>query len=295
MTQPLVYILIPAHNRKLITLKCLDTLSQNQDLERYQTIVIDDGSTDGTADAVAVQYPQVQILQGDGNLWWTGAIAKGMQYAYQQGADYFIWLNDDTLPAPQTLSLMVAFCEAAPRRVVTAQCYADKSLTDPTYGGRRVKGFSLQFLVAQLDQVLTCDVCSGNLVCMPRAVIDDIGYPPAQRAPQTWADVVYTWTAKQAGFEIWVLGAAIAICAHNPIEEGWSSSNISMWQRWQMLRTPKSSIYPQAYWFYCYQVYGRWGVFLFAEAYLKLLAFTVLRLVLPLSWVKAVKQWKDNN
>ena len=77
-----VYIIIPVHNRKEITLKCLDTLKQNGDLDKYYVIVIDDGSTDGTSEAIQSLYPDVIILTGDGNLWWTGAIKKGMEYAY---------------------------------------------------------------------------------------------------------------------------------------------------------------------------------------------------------------------
>jgi len=37
-------------------------------------IVVDDGSSDRTAEEAAKNYPKVIILQGDGNLWWTGAI-----------------------------------------------------------------------------------------------------------------------------------------------------------------------------------------------------------------------------
>jgi len=39
-----------------------------------QVIIVDDGSSDRTAEEVAENYPEVTILEGDGNLWWTGAI-----------------------------------------------------------------------------------------------------------------------------------------------------------------------------------------------------------------------------
>jgi GT2 family glycosyltransferase len=288
-----VCILIPVHNRKSVTLTCLEALQHQGDLERYQVVVIDDGSTDGTAEAIQASFPHVTILKGDGNLWWTGAIAKGMAYAYEQGADYFIWLNDDTLPRPNTLTLMVSACAAAPRQIITAQCYADNLFTQPTYGGRRVKGFSLQFLVAQPQETVDCDVCSGNLVCLPRSVVDSIGYPPSRQVPQSWGDVIYTWWAKQVGFQIIILGSAIAVCPTNPLEEGWSSSTIAMKKRWQQLRSPKSSIYPPAYWFYCFQIYGLRGIFPFVQVYLKLVLFTVLRWVIPVSWIAKVKKLKD--
>jgi GT2 family glycosyltransferase len=291
---PLVYVLIPAHNRRVTTLLCLKTLQQNGDLDRYTVVVIDDGSTDGTADAIRAAYSTVTILEGDGTLWWTGAIVKGMEYAYCQGADYFIWLNDDTLPLPEALEQMVVTCSDTSRQIITAQCYSQPTLTQPTYGGRRVGRWSLQLFAARPHEKMECDVCSGNLVCLPRSVIEAIGYPPNQRAPQTWADVIYTWRAKQADFEIKVLGAAIAICPTNPLEEGWASSQIKMSQRWQMLGSPKSSIYPPAYWFYCQQIYGFWGVIPFSQVYLKLILFTVVRIIVPLSWLATLRNLKNN-
>jgi|YNPMSStandDraft_2_1061718.scaffolds.fasta_scaffold131259_1 GT2 family glycosyltransferase len=40
------FIIIPVHNRKSITLKCLDNLEKNGDLARFRVVVVDDGSTD---------------------------------------------------------------------------------------------------------------------------------------------------------------------------------------------------------------------------------------------------------
>ncbi|WP_051030555.1 glycosyltransferase family 2 protein [Halothece sp. PCC 7418] len=132
-----VYIIIPVHNRKNITLKCLETLKQCGDLDRYYTIVVDDGSTDGTSEAITNLYPEVTILTGDGNLWWTGAIRKGMEYAYERGAEYFIWLNDDTFPYNNAIPFLVQKCRENVNLVGAAQCYETSDLKKPTYGGKK--------------------------------------------------------------------------------------------------------------------------------------------------------------
>ena len=122
-----VYILIPVYNRKETTLKCLENLSKCGDLQRYQVVIVDDGSTDGTADAIGKLYPGVTVLPGSGDLWWTGAMAQGMQYADAQGAEYFIWLNDDCTPEPDALPQLVEFLRSHPNTIAAPTCYTYQS------------------------------------------------------------------------------------------------------------------------------------------------------------------------
>nr|WP_210391310.1 hypothetical protein [Synechococcus sp. PCC 7502] len=44
----------------------------NGDLAKYQVVIVDDGS----GEAIRSLYPEVILLSGDGNLWWTGAISS---------------------------------------------------------------------------------------------------------------------------------------------------------------------------------------------------------------------------
>lgn len=288
-----VYVIIPVHNRKTTTLACLETLQHNGDMERYQIVVIDDGSTDGTTKTIQSVYPAVTILTGNGNLWWTGAIKKGMKYAYQQQADYFVWLNDDTLPLPDALSQLIFYCSSASKRIAIAQCYASAQLLHPTYGGQIKHPTYIELVATCKGQQRSCDCASGNLVCLPRSVVDDIGYPPAERLPHCRTDIVYTLAAKRAGYDLQVLGDAIAISPLNPLDEGWVFSTVPMLQRWQQLTSLKSNIHPPTYWVYCLEVFGWIGPFLFIWIYVKLIGFTVFRWLLPLAWLKQLKQIKD--
>ncbi|MGB5972439.1 MAG: glycosyltransferase family 2 protein [Nodosilinea sp.] len=290
-----IFIIIPAHNRCATTLQCLNTLQRNGDLERYRVVVVDDGSTDGTATAIRSSYPSVTVFEEDGNLWWTGAIAKGMVYAYQQGADYFIWLNDDAFPYPNALSQLVQHCALAPKRIAAGQCYATTQLTEPTYGGQIKHLWSVELIATGSGEETSCDCMSGNVVCLPRSVVDDLGYPPADFLPHCHADIVYTLAAKRAGYDLQVLGDAIALCAFNPIEAGWASSPIPMSARWRQIKSLKSGIHPPTYWVYCHRVFGWWiGLLLFVGVYLKLLGFTIARWFIPVALLKQAKAYKDN-
>lgn len=68
------FLVIPVRNRREITLRCLRHLRDHRDLDWLNVIVVDDGSTDGTSEAVRKEFREVQLVQGNGDLWWTGAI-----------------------------------------------------------------------------------------------------------------------------------------------------------------------------------------------------------------------------
>ena len=89
-----IAILIACHNRKQTTLACLDKLyGIRRDIDVY---CVDDNSTDGTADAIREEFPQVNLIHGDGNLFWSrGMTAAWMEAAKNKDYDFYFWLNDD--------------------------------------------------------------------------------------------------------------------------------------------------------------------------------------------------------
>jgi GT2 family glycosyltransferase len=198
-----VYIIIPVHNRKAITSQCLETLKKNGDLDQYYTVVVDDGSTDGTSEAITEQYPDVIILYGDGNLWWTGAIKKGMEYAYEQGAEYLIWLNDDCLVNNQTIARLLDFCRNDINSIIGSQA-VDYTNQKIEFGGKQKIIIKYDFIFCPLNEIKSCDLLSGNLLCFHRNIIDKIGYPCSKFTPHYGGDSLFLMRAKNAGFKLFV-------------------------------------------------------------------------------------------
>ena len=82
-----VFCVVPVHNRVEITKRFLGFLSA-QDYPALHVVVIDDGSTDGTADLLAQSsHLNLTVLRGDGTLWWGGALHMGMQWVSKMATD----------------------------------------------------------------------------------------------------------------------------------------------------------------------------------------------------------------
>jgi GT2 family glycosyltransferase len=126
---PKIYILLPIHNRKEITLNFIRCL-KNQTEKNYRLILIDDGSTDGTSDAVRNEVSNVKILKGDGHLWWAGALQKGIDYLKSISIslnDVVLIINDDTYFEENFLSNGLKNIRFLDRAIVRATIYDDKS------------------------------------------------------------------------------------------------------------------------------------------------------------------------
>ncbi len=105
----MLYVVTAVHNRYQITKQFVEQLCR-QTYQNITLLLVDDGSTDGTADMVKALMPNSVIIQGDGNLWWGGALHLAYKWIKKNasGSDY-VWIaNDDTAFADD-------YCEKALR------------------------------------------------------------------------------------------------------------------------------------------------------------------------------------
>jgi len=73
-----------------------------------EIIIVDNASTDGTADFLAREFPQVTVLRMPKNLGASGALAQGMAYAALQKNHDWVWMfDDDSLPQGNALELLI--------------------------------------------------------------------------------------------------------------------------------------------------------------------------------------------
>jgi N-acetylglucosaminyl-diphospho-decaprenol L-rhamnosyltransferase len=92
-----VHVLMPVFNRLAMTKRTLNYLRAQKTYDSLNLIVIDDGSSDGTAEFLNSQR-DICVLRGDGSLWWGGAIEIGLQHVLKFGhkSDWVLFINNDT-------------------------------------------------------------------------------------------------------------------------------------------------------------------------------------------------------
>ena len=96
MNDPQVAIIVLCWNGVSDTLECLRSL-RGVDYPDLRVIVVDNGSTDDTFDAVSDQFPEVELIQTGENLGFAGGNNVGILHAIETGADAVLLLNNDTV------------------------------------------------------------------------------------------------------------------------------------------------------------------------------------------------------
>ena len=104
---PTVHIVMVNCNGKAVTLACLETLVKVK-YPAWKVTLIDNGSTDGSVQAIRATYPDVDILTMEANLGWARAANVGIRHVLEQGAELVLLLNNDTLLDPNFLDALVA-------------------------------------------------------------------------------------------------------------------------------------------------------------------------------------------
>lgn len=88
MPNPKIYFIIVTYNAMKWAEKCFSSL-RNSSIPVH-TIVVDNGSIDGTQDYIKSQFPDVELIQSAENLGFGKANNIGIEKAYKNGADFFI-------------------------------------------------------------------------------------------------------------------------------------------------------------------------------------------------------------
>lgn len=231
---------LTCYNRKDKTLKCLEHLYQQDAIKSgrvsLEVYLTDDGSTDGTSEAIKDSFPGVHILKGTGSLYWNGGMHKAFGKALMQNFEYCLWLNDDTFLYPDALDKMLDTHEEMKSRVlpdsIILGATVDPITKEFSYGGfRRMSKLTLKMeVVKPSDKPEECTSNTGNCVLIPRSVSDKIGNIEPFYTHR-WGDPDYGLRAKGTNCSIWLAPGYVAECEANETAERWASPGLSFKER----------------------------------------------------------------
>ena len=240
-------VILTCFNRRQKTLDCLNALVSNTGLEncRLSAVLFDDGSTDGTAEAVRESFPWVKVMVGNGDLFWCRGLHKAFEFAMFDDPDYYLWLNDDTMLRPDAVSRLLE-CELALRKkygkpVIMVGSTVDTATGDITYGGElQASGLKrTRFLrIVPSEVAQRCDSMTGNIVLIPKDIAQVVGNldPVFEHA---MGDTDYALRARKLGFGVWVGPGVFGTCGHNPNTGTYRDAGLPLSRRWRQMMSRK--------------------------------------------------------
>lgn len=217
-----VEIVTPVHNRKQITLRCLRSLAKlnTKDLDVH-VVIVDDGSTDGTGDAIRNEFPEVEIVQGSGDLWFTEGTNVGVRAALRHHPDHVLMINDDAVFDADFLKFMVETAQQNSRAIVGSllllwdephKLFQVAPVWETLSGGWR--HWYSQTVWTIPDRPWEVDLIVGNCVLVPAEAFLETGLMDSKRYPN-FGDAEFTPRLKRLGWQLLIDPRARVFCQPN--------------------------------------------------------------------------------
>ena len=199
---PTVYIILPVHNRRDVTLRFISCLKR-QTFNNYQLILIDDGSKDGTSKAVLDQLPDTAIIRGKGNWWWAGSLQQGYDWLIKHkisADDYVLIMNDDTEIQEDFLETGLSIMKDHRHTLLTATGYNLTTGQPQDSGGYKFSWKDLDCYETNEVSEINCLSTRGMFVKVSDFLSIGGFYP--RLIPHYLSDLEFTMRAQERGMNL---------------------------------------------------------------------------------------------
>jgi GT2 family glycosyltransferase len=273
-----VAVIMTCHNRRDTTLECLHQLKEQKDIEsiNLKVFLVDDGSTDGTGEAVRQNYPDVIVLEGDGNLYWCGGMRLAFGEALKGVYDFFLWLNDDVklynFALYKMLKTSFFLSKELGKDAIVVGSFCDRKTRKLAYGGRRIYKKWIpdkEKMVQPTQKPQQCDIFHGNCVLIPKTVALVTGNL-SDAYKHGAGDMDYSVRAKKRGFSSWICPGYIGTCSRNRLIEQWKNTGLSIKERIEALNHPILLIHIEDWLLYMKKYYKFFWPFFYARSLIRL-------------------------
>ncbi|RIV30525.1 glycosyltransferase family 2 protein [Flagellimonas lutimaris] len=219
-----IAVLLTCHNRKektLSSLKSLKTATQASNQKIDVTVYLtDDGSTDGTSEAVASQFPDTVILKGDGNLFWANGMINSWKEAIKKDFDFYLLLNDDTILFDDFFDVIFDTHHKCLDKYGMGGVYVgstkDSETQEISYGGAVIIS-KLKYTFSKIKpdgNIHECDLGNANIMMVSKNVVEKVGILSDGYAHGA-ADFDYTLKSKKKGMPVLVATQYCGYCTND--------------------------------------------------------------------------------
>lgn len=215
-------IVSPVHNRRELTLQCLRSLAQiDQTGLDVSIFIVDDGCTDGTAEAIRESFPDVNLVAGTGELWYTAGTNLGVVAALKHKPDYVLCINDDSIFDEKCIQRLIECARHNERSVVGGllllwdqphRVFQVAPVWKTWKGGWQHWQQQTVWTVPQTPWEV--DLIVGNSILYPVAVFAEAGMMNPRVSAQ-YGDAEYTTRLKKLGWRLIIEPRARVFCQPN--------------------------------------------------------------------------------
>ncbi|HXF69363.1 MAG TPA: glycosyltransferase family 2 protein [Thermoflexus sp.] len=214
MARPKVFVVILNWNLKDDTIACVESVLSSS-YTPQGVVVVDNGSSDGSASAIANRFGErVVLLANQANVGFAAGVNVGIRYALAQGADWVLLLNNDTIIAPDMIERLIAAADRYPDIGILAPVifYHDRPSQIWQLGAQHRRWLPIPFRVSAKalrseKDLLPVDYVTGCGMLIRRDVFLTIGlFDPSYF--MYYEDADFCRRAVKAGFSIGCVPAA---------------------------------------------------------------------------------------
>jgi GT2 family glycosyltransferase len=196
-----IHILLPVHNRREITRRFVECLKA-QTHGNYHLILIDDGSTDGTAEMARDSIENLTVLRGSGDWWWAGSLQQGYLWLRAHSETWpnmLLIINDDTEFDANFLARGVDLLVGKERTLLLAHCY-DRQNGEFIGSGVEVDWRDMSFREATAPERINC-LSTRGLFLRVGDFLETGGFHP-RLLPHYLSDYEFTIRAGRKGYQL---------------------------------------------------------------------------------------------
>ncbi len=205
MTYSTIYVIILNWNRPKDTVTCLNSL-HSAGILSTNIVVVDNASIDDSVEIIQDKFPNITVIQAECNLGFAGGINLGTRQALSDGADYVLWLNNDTIVDSEMFNQLFRHTTPDVGALAPAIFYADQPEQIWSIGG----GINWWLLEATGNhgrnqiipkEPIERDFLSGCALLVRRDVIEKVGFLD-ERFFMYYEDLDFCLRVRQAGYRL---------------------------------------------------------------------------------------------